>query len=98
MSSENITRKHLANAVHEQIGFPKQTASTIVDRFFDCLKEALLTEEDVKLVQFGTFKVRQKSPRIGRNPRSGESIEITRRSMVSFKPSKMLRDRVNKDE
>lgn len=98
MSSENITRKHLANVIHDQIGFPKQMASTIVDAFFGRLKDALLTEENVKLVQFGTFKVRQKSPRVGRNPRSGESIEITRRSMVSFRPSKILRDRVNKGD
>ncbi len=96
MSGENITRKHLANAIHEQIGYSKQVASDIVDAFFERLKDALLAEEDVKLVQFGTFKVRQKAPRIGRNPRSGKSIEITRRSMVSFKPSKLLRDKVNK--
>lgn len=95
-SEENITRKHLANAINDQIGFSKQVASTIVDAFFDRLKAALLAEEEVKVVQFGTFKVRQKAPRIGRNPRSGESMEITRRSMVSFKPSKLLRDRVNR--
>lgn len=96
MSGDNITRKHLANAINAQIGFSKQIANTIVDAFFDQLRDALLAEDDVKLVQFGTFKVRRKSPRIGRNPRSGKSIEITRRSMVSFKPSKTLRDRVNR--
>lgn len=96
MSIENITRKHLADAIHEQIGFSKQISSAIVDAFFDRLKESLLSEKDVMLAQFGRFKVRQKSPRMGRNPRSGESIEITKRSMVSFKPSKLLRDKINK--
>lgn len=96
MTGDNITRRHLANAINGQIGFSKQIANTIVDAFFDQLRDALLAEDDVKLVQFGTFKVRRKSPRIGRNPRSGKSIEITRRSMVSFKPSKTLRDRVNR--
>lgn len=93
---ENITRRHLASAIHEQIGFSNQLASTIVDAFFDRLKAALLAEEEAKLVQFGAFKVRKKSPRIGRNPKTGETIEITSRSMISFKPSKLLRDRVNK--
>jgi integration host factor subunit alpha len=96
VSDENITRRHLANAIHGQIGFSKNIASSIVDAFFDCLKGALLSEEDIKLVQFGAFKVRKKAPRTGRNPKTGESIEITSRSMVSFKPSKLLRDRINK--
>ena len=98
MSEENITRRHLANAIHNQIGFSNQLAGSIVDAFFDRLKDALLTEEDVKLVQFGTFKVRKKSPRVGRNPKTGEAIEITSRSMISFKPSKLLRDLVNNTE
>jgi len=96
MREENITRRHLASAINDQIGFSNQLASTIVDAFFDRLKTALLAEEEVKLVQFGAFKVRKKSPRVGRNPKTGETIEITSRSMVSFKPSKLLRERVNK--
>lgn len=95
MSAENITRRHLATAIHEQMGFSNQLASAIVDAFFERIKAALLSEEEVKLVQFGAFKIRKKSPRIGRNPKTGESIEITSRSMISFKPSKLLRDRVN---
>ena len=95
MSNENITRKHLADAIHEQIGFSKQISCSLVDAFFDCLKESLLAEKEVMLAQFGRFKVRPKAPRMGRNPRSGESIEIAKRSMVSFKPSKILRDKIN---
>ena len=96
MGNENITRKHLADAIHEQIGFSKQVSCALVDAFFDRLKESLLAEKDVMLAQFGRFKVRQKTSRMGRNPRSGESIEISKRSMVSFKPSKLLRDKINR--
>lgn len=95
MGDENITRKHLASAIHERIGFSHQMAGTIVDTFFARIKDALLAEEEVKLVQFGVFKIRRKTPRVGRNPKTGKSIEITTRSMVSFKPSRLLRGMVN---
>jgi len=96
MTNDNLTRKHLANAIHDQLGFSKQISAEIVDDFFEQIKNALLAEENVKLVQFGSFKLRRKTPRVGRNPKTGETIEITSRSMVSFKPSKSLRDRINR--
>ncbi|MBA3015701.1 MAG: integration host factor subunit alpha [Proteobacteria bacterium] len=96
MSADNVTRRHLSNAIYDQVGFSKQISGDIVDAFFDQIKEALLSEENVKLVQFGSFKLRKKTSRIGRNPKTGETIEITSRSMVSFKPSKSLRDRINR--
>ena len=95
MKRHNVTRKDLAQAIHEKMGFSKRSAGDLVDEFFFCLKHALLNEENVKIVQFGTFKVRRKEPRVGRNPRTGETMEISRRSMVSFKPSKALRGKVN---
>ncbi len=95
MAKSNLTRKELAQAVHERIGLPKQNASDIVDAFFEHLKETLVAREPVKLVQFGTFNVREKSARQGRNPRTGETMEICKRHMVSFKPSKGLRDKIN---
>ena len=95
MKRENITRKDLARAIHEKMGFSKRSSGDLVDEFFSSLRQALLAEESVKLVHFGTFKVRQKEPRIGRNPRTGETMEISRRSMVTFKPSKSLRDKIN---
>lgn len=96
MSAINVTRRDLSNAIHDQVGFSKQISGAIVDAFFDQIKEALLSEENVKIVQFGSFKLRKKTPRVGRNPKTGETIEITSRSMVSFKPSKVLRDRINR--
>ncbi len=95
MKRENITRKDLAKAIHEKMGFSKRSSGDLVDEFFVSLRQALLAEESIKLVHFGTFNVRQKEPRIGRNPRTGETMEISKRSMVTFKPSKSLREKVN---
>ncbi len=91
----NLTRRDLAQAINEQLGFSRSSAGELVDKVFTCLKETLLKEESIKLVQFGTFTVRQKSARVGRNPRTGETMEISKRSMVTFKISKLLRQRIN---
>ncbi|MFZ5766077.1 MAG: integration host factor subunit alpha [Thermodesulfobacteriota bacterium] len=92
---DNLTRKELARIINEKLGISQRSAAELVDQVFSTLKESLLNEEPVKLVQFGTFTVRKKSPRMGRNPRTGETMEITRRSMVSFKASKALREKIN---
>lgn len=92
---DNLTRKELARIINEKLGISQRSAAELVDQVFSTLKESLLKEEPVKLVQFGTFTVRKKSPRMGRNPRTGETMEITRRSMVSFKASKALREKIN---
>jgi integration host factor subunit alpha len=94
--SGNVTRKELAVAVNEQLGISQRNSSDIVDTVFSVLKDTLVNGESVKLVQFGTLTVRDKSPRRGRNPRTGESMTITKRQMVSFRPSKQLRERLNK--
>lgn len=96
MKRSNLTRRDLAKAINEKMGFSQRSAGELVDEVFDSLKKTLLKEESIKLVQFGTFNVRQKSPRIGRNPRTGETMEIAKRSMVTFKPSKSFREKINK--
>ena len=96
MKKSNLTRKDLARTINERIGFSNREAGELVDHFFTGMKKALIEGENIKLVQFGTFTVRQKDPRAGRNPRTGETMEICRRSMVSFRPSKIVRERVNK--
>jgi integration host factor subunit alpha len=96
MMSSNVTRKELAVAVNEQLGISQRNSSDIVDTIFAVLKDSLVEGESVKLVQFGTLTVRDKSPRRGRNPRTGESMTITKRQMISFRPSKQLRERLNK--
>ncbi|MEA2084816.1 MAG: integration host factor subunit alpha [Thermodesulfobacteriota bacterium] len=95
MIESNLTRKDLARILHEKMGFSYRGAGDIIDSAFLTMRQTLLEEEFIKLVQFGTFTVRKKSARRGRNPRTGETMEITRRSMVSFKPSKKLREKIN---
>ena len=96
MKRSNLTRKDLAKTINEKMGFSQRSAGELVDQVFTTMKQTLLKEESIKLVQFGTFGVRQKSARIGRNPRTGETMEISARSMVTFKASKHLRAKINK--
>lgn len=91
----NLTRKELTETLANQLGFSQSNCSQIVDTFLDSMKNAMVSGESIKLVHFGTFNVRNKSPRRGRNPRTGEAITITKRQAVSFRPSKKLRELVN---
>lgn len=95
MNNNNVTRKELAEAVAARLGYPLSTCSDIVDNFFDSMKSSMLDGTDVKLVHFGTFSVRDKNPRKGRNPRTGDTITIQERQIVSFRPSKKLRAKIN---
>lgn len=92
----NVTRKELAGSVNDHLGVSQRNSSEIVDTVFAVLKDTLVGGESIKLVQFGTLTVRDKSPRRGRNPRTGEPMTISKRKMVSFRPSKQLRERLNK--
>ena len=96
MKKKNVTRKELALAVNEKLGVSQRNASEMVDTIFATMKDTLISGESLKLVQFGTLSVRDKAPRRGRNPRTGKSMIITKRKMVSFRPSKRLRERLNK--
>jgi integration host factor subunit alpha len=95
MKRSNITRKDLAKAINENLGFSKRSAEEIIDTVFSTMKATLINGESIKLVHFGTLNVRKKSPRRGRNPRTGDAMEISSRSMVTFKPSKGLRMKIN---
>ena len=95
MKRSNLTRKDLARAINEKLGFSQRSAEKIIDTVFSNMKSTLINGESIKLVHFGTLSVRKKSPRRGRNPQTGEAMEISRRSMVTFKPSKGLRTKIN---
>jgi integration host factor subunit alpha len=95
MKRSNITRKDLAKAINEKLGFSQRSAEEIVDTVFATMKSTLINGESIKLVHFGTLCVRKKTPRKGRNPRTGDAMEICSRSMVTFKPSKGLRTKIN---
>jgi len=94
-NNNNLTRKELTETLANQLGFSLSNCSLIVDCFLDNMKQSMMDGESIKLVHFGTFTVRNKSPRRGRNPRTGETITIKRRQAVSFRPSKKLREQVN---
>lgn len=95
MKRSNITRKDLAKAINEKLGFSQRSAEEIIDTVFSTMKKTLISGESIKLVHFGTLSIRKKTPRRGRNPRTGDAMEISSRSMVTFKPSKRLRMKIN---
>ncbi len=91
----NLTRKELTETLANQLGFSQSNCALLVDSFLDNMKGSMMSGESIKLVHFGTFTIRDKSPRKGRNPRTGQTITIKRRQAVSFRPSKKLREQVN---
>ena len=91
----NLTKKDLVNIVYMQIGFSKQISETLIEEFFSLIIENLIKEEKIKISNFGTFSVRLKNPRIGRNPKTKEKKTISKRNVVLFKPSKDFKKYVN---
>ena len=90
-----MTKSEVANLLMEKTGLGRQESYTAVEIFLSCIKEALRTGEKVSLVGFGTFQVKAKNARNGRNPRTGEQIFIDEKKVVIFKPGKSFRESVN---
>ena len=91
-----MTKADIVEKVYEKIGLTKKECQELVDKVFEIMKEALENGEKVKISSFGTFTVKQKKERKGRNPQTGETITLAPRKVLSFKPSKILRDEINK--
>ncbi len=91
-----LTKKDIVEHVHTTVGFPRQATTQIVSAMFDVFKEELLGGENVKIANFGVLKLRGKRSRPGRNMRTGERVEISARSVVTFKASRKIRDVLNK--
>lgn len=94
--AKTLTKADIIESVYEKIGFSKKEAADIVELVFDTLKGTLEKGEKVKISGFGNFVVRQKRPRIGRNPQTGQEIEISERKVLTFKPSQVLKLAINK--
>ena len=96
----NLTKKDLVNSVYMQIGFSKQISENLIDEFFSLIIQNLKKEKKLKISKFGTFSIREKKSRLGRNPKTKEEKEISKRNVVLFKPSKEFKDLINtkKDE
>ena len=95
MSRVNLTKKNLINALYMQIGFSKNISENLIDDFLSTVVENLKIEKKLKLSKFGTFSVRTKKSRIGRNPKTREQKNISDRDVVLFKASKEFKDLVN---
>ena len=92
----NLTKKDLVNLVYMQIGFSKQVSENLIDEFFSLIILNLKKEKKIKISKFGTFSIREKKERIGRNPKTKEIKIISNRKVVLFKPSKEFKELINK--
>ena len=91
----NLSKKDLVNIIYMQIGFSKQITESLVEEFFSIIISNLCKKKSVKISKFGTFLIRSKNSRIGRNPKTKEEKEISKRDVVIFKPSKEFKDLLN---
>ena len=91
----NLTKKDLVNSVYMQLGFSKQISENLIEDFLLTIVTNLKQEKKLKLSKFGTFSIRQKKSRIGRNPKTKESKTISGRNVVLFKPSKEFKEFIN---
>lgn len=92
--SDTLTRADLIEAVYEEVGLSRNESAYLVETMLEKMALELEQGHDVKLSSFGTFKVRQKNERIGRNPKTGEEVPITSRRVLTFRPSQILKDKV----
>ena len=91
----NLTKKDLVNMIYMKVGFSKQITENLVEEFFSIIVSNLSKKKNVKISKFGTFLIKSKSSRIGRNPKTKEEKEISRRDVVLFKPSKEFKELLN---
>ena len=91
----NLTKKDLINSVYMQLGFSKQISENLIEDFLSTIVSNIKNEKKLKLSKFGTFSIRQKKSRIGRNPKTKEAKVISSRDVVLFKPSKEFKEFVN---
>lgn len=94
-SPQTLTRVDLAEAVYRQVGLSRKESAALVQMVLHELSDTLATGETVKLSSFGSFHVRSKAERIGRNPKTGVEVPITQRRVMIFKPSNVLKGRIN---
>jgi integration host factor subunit alpha len=92
---KTVTRVSITEAIYEEIGLSRKDSGDILDLIIEEIKKELASGHDVKISSFGTFSLHKKNARIGRNPKTGKEAEITPRTVISFKPSQLLRKAVN---
>jgi integration host factor subunit alpha len=95
MGSKTLTRADLAEALVAKIGLPRNESQGLVELILGEISQSLAQGEQVKLSSFGSFGIRQKGQRIGRNPKTGKEVPITPRRVLVFRPSNIMKDRIN---
>lgn len=95
MAGKTLTRADLSEAVHREVGLSRTESAELVKSIIDTVAEAVVTGERVKLSSFGTFMVRDKGGRVGRNPKTGQEVPITPRRVLVFRPSQVMKSRIN---
>ena len=98
METPALTKAHLAELLFEHIGLNKRESKDMVEAFFVLVSDSLVEGKDVKISGFGNFQIRTKAPRPGRNPRTGESIPIEARRVVTFHASHKLKEQIQGDQ
>lgn len=96
-SKMTLTKADLVEKVFEKVGLSKREATDVVELVFNTIKDNLSKSDKVKISGFGNFVVRRKKARVGRNPQSGEEMMISARSVLTFKPSQVLKAMLNRD-
>ena len=94
MTDKTLTRMDLSEAVFREVGLSRNESAQLVESVLEHMSASLVRGEQVKISSFGTFSVRDKSARIGRNPKTGEEVPINPRRMLTFRPSHLLKDQV----
>jgi len=94
----NLTKKDLINLIYMQVGFSKQISENLIEEFFSLIISNLIKEKKIKISKFGTFSIRQKKSRVGRNPKTKEQKIISDRVVVLFKPSRDFKEFINYNE
>ena len=93
----NLTKKEIINSIYMQIGFSKKISENLLEDIFQILLKNIIFEKKVKIAKFGTFILRKKNQRIGRNPKTKENKIITERNVILFKASKEFKEYINKN-
>ena len=94
MSDNTLTRMDLSDAIVRNVGLSRNESADMVESVLNYMSDALVAGDQVKISSFGTFSIRDKAARVGRNPKTGEEVPISPRRVLTFRPSHLLKDRV----
>ena len=95
MSEKTLTRMDLSESVFREVGLSRNESADLVESVLEKISDSLVAGEQVKISSFGTFSIRQKNARVGRNPKTGEEAPIPPRRVLTFRPSHLMKDRVS---